>query len=731
MQKMKIRNKLIMGFTLCIGALILLIIWLLINVFRQTKETVKMSLMSIGSSITKDVSSELDSLAEKTAELAGLMKSYRFITPENRRRYFTETLRMMIENDPRLEAIWVRWQPNVFDNLDEQFRGYGNYSIHGNFGVTISRNGQDFAFEKEPDNYQEKGWYKTALQTDKTFLLEPEIWSIAGKDTLATCTIAPIRNADGTALGVAGFDIALSGLSRILTERKIIQNVRLSLYSSLGTLIAVSDGNTATVGQQSTLFQDREVLPYIKQALNSQKQVFASIYNKELKKYELHIWQPFRIRTADTVYILDTVMDKTAAYASVQDVIYKAAVPIAFIIVITVLTILLVIRPLIRSINMISKDLYDIAQGDGDLTVRLPVKGSDEIADLSASFNQTIIKIGKAIKTVEVNTETMQTIGNELSYNMTETANAIHHIHTNIETVTQQTQTQSASVSQTAATVEGIIHTINRLNADIDNQAASVARSASAVEQMTANISSITETLEKTNNVIQTLAAATSEGKETIGKSNAVTQKIAEESGSLLEASNVIQHIASQTNLLAMNAAIEAAHAGEAGKGFAVVADEIRKLAEESSIQGKTISTTLKVVSGEIEEMSDSAKIAEDKFNTIYTLSEQVKSMSTYLTESMREQEDSSREMLTAFKNINTVTLNVQTGAAEIVRNGEDVAGQMEKLNDLTCIIADSMSKMAAGAVQINNTVQEVNAITQKNKESIDSLFRAVSKFKV
>ena len=166
-----------------------------------------------------------------------------------------------------------------------------------------------------------------------------------------------------------------------------------------------------------------------------------------------------------------------------------------------------------------------------------------------------------------------------------------------------------------------------------------------------------------------------------------------------------------------MNAAIEAAHAGEAGKGFAVVADEIRKLAEDSSTQGKAITATLKTLSGEIETLSASSKTVEEKFNAIFTLAEQVKEMSARLTEAMREQENGSREVLTAIKSINTVTVEVQSGSEEMLKGGEGVAKEMQKLDSLTRIITDSMNEMASGAVQINNAVQEVSEITQKNQQ--------------
>ena len=401
------------------------------------------------------------------------------------------------------------------------------------------------------------------------------------------------------------------------------------------------------------------------------------------------------------------------------------------ILVVALIIVYFVARAMVKPVQTVVSALQNIAQGEGDLTVRLPIHGNDEVTDLSEYFNETITKIGASIQQVGENANTMEEIGNELASNMTETASAVNEISANIDGVKQQAMTQAASVTETAATVEEIVRTIKQLNTSIETQAASVAQSSSSVEEMVANIASIGQTLGKTDEVIKNLTTATGDGKATLVTSNTVTQKIAEESGSLMEASSVIQHIASQTNLLAMNAAIEAAHAGEAGKGFAVVADEIRKLAEESSMQGKTITATLKTLSGEIETLSSSSKTVEEKFNAIFTLAEQVKDMSNRLTEAMREQENGSKEVLIAIKSINTVTVEVQAGSEEMLKGGEGVAEEMQKLDNLTRVITESMNEMASGAVQINNAVQEVSEITQKNKRSIEALSAEVGKFKI
>ena len=122
---------------------------------------------------------------------------------------------------------------------------------------------------------------------------------------------------------------------------------------------------------------------------------------------------------------------------------------------------------------------------------------------------------------------------------------------------------------------------------------------------------------------------------------------------------------------------------------------------------------------------------AEEKFNAIFSLAEQVKEMSDRLTESMKEQENGSREVLTAIKDINTVTVAVQAGSEEMLKGGESVAQEMHTLDNLTRVITDSMNEMASGAIEINNAVQEVHEITQKNKRSVEGLANEVSKFKV
>ena len=588
------------------------------------------------------------------------------------------------------------------------------------------KNGTIYNLDGTEGSYSGQEWFKTGMAEQKQ-ASEPYIYS--KNSTFITFSL-PVYDNNKNVIGVLGADIDGMWLSDQIDDIVVGKTGYAYILGKEGTDIADPDPEVVTsmwntVEKAKTDSSLESLAAFEKMAVEVDEPSIGFYTYNGVDKIASYA----TMKTTDWTIIVSAPKDEfMGAIKTLRISMFTIGV---VVLIVSLIIVFFVARAIIKPINVVVNALKDIAQGEGDLTVRLPVHGNDEVTDLSEYFNETIEKIGSSIKTVGASSVDMTNIGNELASNMTETASAVHQISANIDGVKQQALTQAASVTETAATIEEIIRTIKQLNGSIENQAASVAESSSAIEQMVGNIASITQTLDKTNDAVKTLASATADGKETVSGANSVTQRIAEESGGLLEASNVIQHIASQTNLLAMNAAIEAAHAGEAGKGFAVVADEIRKLAEESSTQGKTITSTLKVLSGEIEALSTSAKTAEEKFNAIFALSEQVKTMSQNLMDAMREQENGSKEVLTAIRDINMVTNQVNDGSAEMLRGGENVAQEMKKLDELTRVITDSMNEMASGAVQISNAVQEVNAISQKNKESIENLSKEVGKFKV
>jgi methyl-accepting chemotaxis protein len=151
--------------------------------------------------------------------------------------------------------------------------------------------------------------------------------------------------------------------------------------------------------------------------------------------------------------------------------------------------------------------------------------------------------------------------------------------------VGQVTDGVTAIKSETAQLAAGA----QELSSRTEEQVASLQEMASAIRQWSVTQAQGAERMDQAKQIVEAARTAAQSGSTAADGTIAAMQRIEESSKRISEIIGLIEEIAFQTNLLALNAAVEAARAGDAGRGFAVVATEVRALAHRAGAASKEV----------------------------------------------------------------------------------------------------------------------------------------------
>ena len=337
-----------------------------------------------------------------------------------------------------------------------------------------------------------------------------------------------------------------------------------------------------------------------------------------------------------------------------------AALMAGMVLLIALLTYMLLRTIVLRPINEMMMITKDIAQGEGDLTKRVPVHGSDEISILGGYFNQFIEKLQAMIGKVAHVTDKVASASVELS--------------ATAEEISKGTDTLTSRASQTAAAVE-------EMNATVSQVAQNSGKAATLAQETV-------KTAKDGGSVVSDTISGMQQLSDAVSSSATIIAELGKSSDQIGEIVRVIEDIADQTNLLALNAAIEAARAGEQGRGFAVVADEVRKLAERTTKATKEIGDMIRQIQqdtrGAVESMQqgtvkvtsgvDLVNRTGEALARIVDMVSKSADMIRQIAVASEEQSVATQQIANDIENVAKVTKESASGANESAKASHDLS---------------------------------------------------------
>lgn len=389
-------------------------------------------------------------------------------------------------------------------------------------------------------------------------------------------------------------------------------------------------------------------------------------------------------------------------------------------------------RSLTKPVINMQKSLNDMAQGHGDLTVRLKDNRMDELGEMARSYNHFLESMVQIITNIKWSIKENREVKTDFGKNIDKTVKTLQEVNNSLSTSSDNMVKLKEILNDSSNAVTDIIKNLNELNSFIEDQAGATEQSTAAITQMVASLKNIASIVNKKEEATKDLVERSKNGRSSFNKTrNEFVNSVVSQIDEISKTAKIISNISSRTNLLSMNAAIEAAHAGESGKGFAVVADEIRKLAEVSSKNSSDISKILKDIVTSIEVTSNNFDSTSKVFSLIENEVVSVDEALKEINSATQELSEGGDQILTAMTVLNDSSQQVKSGSNEIRSNSNYLLDVDKQSKDISSSVKDSLEITGANISELKLDVKESLKLTKKLDVSAENIDKEVSKFKL
>ena len=563
---------------------------------------------------------------------------------------------------------------NTFNSLAKEFEGFFVTDIKGNIIAGIREGGKYYSTDI---NVAGRDYFKKMRSTGKA--ASGDIIRSKASGDLVCVVSAPVKSDEGNFVGSFGLVLKANHFTQLISDRKMGNTGYGFMVNKKGIVMAHPvEKHILSLNMFTLKGMENFSKKMVSGSKGSETYTFRGI--EKISGYA-----PVGIND----WYIAATQDVDEFLAAPNSIKNMTLIIGAVSLIVIVILVLLLSRAIVRPLNSAVAGLKDIAQGEGDLTMRLDVTSKDEIGELATRFNTFMEKLQKIIKQIGDNSKTMDESSTDLSAIAVQISSGAENTANSANSVAAATEEMTANISSVAAAME--------------QNSTNTTMVAAAAEEMTSTINEIAKNAEQARGI----------SLEAVDKSKNASTRMSElekAAHSIGKVTQTITEISEQTNLLALNATIEAARAGEAGKGFAVVANEIKDLAVQTAAATVDIRT-------QIDDVQNSTTLSINEIDEIANVINGINDIIATIAAAVEEQSTATNEISA---NINQASQGIQE-VTENINQSSSVAEEISK----------DIAQVTTEAGEVSNGSEQVRLSAENLSEMSTQLSSIVGVFKV
>ncbi|MBF3377697.1 methyl-accepting chemotaxis protein [Leptospira borgpetersenii] len=606
------------------------------------------------------------------------------------------SIKEVIERNPNFFALWLVYEPDLYDGKDAQYRNTFGHDSTGRFVPYAFQSGEKGKARIRPnvgyENQDGTGdFYQVPKKNNTYYVSEPYRYKSDSIDTMMISIVAPISK-DGFFRGACGIDLKAEELQKKFGEVKPFRNQGYMTLISPSGLYTVNGKDPSLIGNKIPDAQELEF--YLKKSQEGKNFTYSS-------EAHTHYFFPFHVGKDKRFWTLQVSIPDSIYTDEMFNTIFSRALTAILILLSVLLCVNFIFQRLI-SAGLLKAVGFSEEIASGNLVAQSSHDKKDEIGTLLGSMNQMRENLLKVLRE----------IGGS-AYTLRDTSEKMADSSRNFSDVAQ---TQASAAEESSAAVE-------ELAASAQNVGKSMEKAVLSMKEIDGNVVRLKEQIVNINREMQDLvelAALSKEqgvtGENAMIESTSAMAAIGDSASRITEILSIITEISEKTNLLALNAAIEAARAGEAGKGFAVVAEEIGKLASQTSSSVQEIGSLVNSTNTAV--LNGNTKVAEAS-NVLKKLREQVEEFDRYaknVLASVKTQEENTKEISQNANELMTFSLQIEEAVLEQKRATDEITKTIMSISDGTQEIASGAEDLTSFSGNMYGQAQNLGQLIGKFK---------------